>query len=78
MATAVLTLRVPRKSKERLDKLAQATQRSESFLAAEALARYLDMETRQTGEIEQPIAEADQGDFGKPVDIAGLLKKYAG
>jgi len=78
MATAVLTLRVPQEIKERLDKLAQTTQRSESFLAVEALARYLDMETWQIGEIERAIAEADQGDFAKPADIASLLKKYAG
>jgi len=36
------------------------------------------METWQIGEIERAIAEADLGDFGKPADIASLLKKYAG
>ena len=78
MATAVLTLRVPEEIKDRLEKLARATHRSKSFLAEEALARYLDMETWQIGEIERAIAEADQGDYAKPADIASLLKKYAG
>ncbi|MCU0811568.1 MAG: ribbon-helix-helix protein, CopG family [Thiobacillaceae bacterium] len=77
MATAVLTLRVPEEIKDRLDKLAQATQRSESFLAVKAIARYRDLETWQLGEIEQAIAEADQGDFAEPGDMASLLKKYA-
>jgi predicted transcriptional regulator len=78
MATAVLTLRVPEEIKDRLDKLAQATHRSKSFLAEEAIARYLDLEAWQIGEIEQAIEEADQGDFAKPADVANLLKKYAG
>jgi RHH-type transcriptional regulator, rel operon repressor / antitoxin RelB len=78
MATAVLTLRVPEEIKDRLDKLAQATHRSKSFLAEEAIARYLDLEAWQIGEIEQAIKEADQGDFAKPADMANLLKKYAG
>jgi RHH-type transcriptional regulator, rel operon repressor / antitoxin RelB len=78
MATAVLTLRVPEEIREMLDKLAQATHRSKSFLAEEAIARYLDLEAWQIGEIEQAIEEADQGDFAKPADMAKLLKKYAG
>jgi RHH-type transcriptional regulator, rel operon repressor / antitoxin RelB len=78
MATAVLTLRVPEEIKDRLDKLAQATHRSKSFLAEEAIARYLDLEAWQIGEIEKAIEEADQGDFAKPADMANLLKKYAG
>jgi len=44
MTTAILTLRVPEEIKEKLDKLAQATHRSKSFLAEEAIARYLDLE----------------------------------
>lgn len=78
MATAVLTLRVPEEIKDRLDKLAQATHRSKSFLAEEAIARYLDLEAWQIGQIEQAIEEADRGDFAKPADVANLLKKYAG
>lgn len=78
MATTVLTLRVPEEVKAKLDKLAQATHRSKSFLAEEAIARYLDLEAWQVGEIEQAIKEADQDDFADPSDLADLLKKYAG
>lgn len=78
MATAVLTLRIPEEIKAKLDKLAQATHRSKSFLAEEAIARYIDLEAWQIGEIEQAIQEADQGDFASPSDLADLLKKYAG
>lgn len=78
MATAVLTLRLPEETKAKLDKLAQATHRSKSFLAEEAIARYLDLEAWQISEIEQAIQEADRGDFANPSDMADLLKKQAG
>lgn len=78
MATAILTLRVPEETKAKLDKLAQATHRSKSYLAEEAIARYLDLEAWQVGEIEEAIQEADRGDFAKPSDMADLLKKHAG
>jgi predicted transcriptional regulator len=78
MATSVLTLRVPEEIKAKLDKLARATHRSKSFLAEEAIARYIDLEAWQIGEIEQAIQEADRGDFANPSDLADLLKKYAG
>lgn len=78
MATTVLTLRIPEETKAKLDKLAQATHRSRSFLAEEAIARYIDLEAWQIGEIEQAIQEADRGDFANPSDMADLLKKYAG
>lgn len=78
MATSVLTVRIPEETKAKLDKLAQATHRSKSFLAEQAIARYIDLEAWQIGEIEQAIQEADQGDFAPPSDLADLLKKYAG
>ncbi len=77
MATAVLALRVPEEIKTKLDRLAQATHRSRSYLAEEAIARYIDLEAWQIGEIELAIQEADRGDFATPSDLAGLLKRYA-
>ncbi|HQT32099.1 MAG TPA: ribbon-helix-helix protein, CopG family [Thiobacillus sp.] len=78
MATSVLTLRIDESIKARLDELAQATHRSKSFLAEEAIVRYLELEAWQVGEIRQAIQEADQGDFAEPSELAALLKKYAG
>lgn len=78
MATAILTLRIPEETKTKLDKLAQATQRSKSWLAEEAITRYLDLEAWQVGEIEQAIEEAERGDFADPSELAELLKKHAG
>ena len=60
MATTVLTLRVDESIKAKLDELAQATHRSKSFLAEEAIVRYIELEAWQVGEIKQAIKEADQ------------------
>ncbi|MDP1644230.1 MAG: ribbon-helix-helix domain-containing protein [Thiobacillus sp.] len=78
MATAVLTLRIPEEIKAKLDKLAQAIHRSKSFLAEEAITRYIDLEAWQIGEIEQAIQEADHGDFASTPGMADLLKINAG
>jgi predicted transcriptional regulator len=71
MESSVLTLRVDTKTKAKLDKLAEATRRSKSFLAAEAIERYLEVEAWQ-------IKEAVAGDFVGDAEFAKIVKKYAG
>lgn len=78
METAVLTLRVPAEVKQQLDKLAEATHRSKSWLAGEAIQRYLDLEAWQIGEISEALAEADAGDFAPDDEVAAMKVKYAG
>ena len=77
MDTAVLTLRVPVAVKDQLDKLAEATHRSKSWLAGEAIRQYLDLEAWQIGEISQALAEADAGDFATDTEIATVKARYA-
>ncbi len=78
MESTVLTLRVSRHTKDRLHKLAQATKRSKSFLAAEAIQRYLDAEAWQVAGIEKALLEADAGQFASDEDLAAVMKKHAG
>lgn len=78
METAVLTLRVPVEVKQQLDQLADATHRSKSWLAGEAIQRYLDIEAWQIGETVTALAEADAGDFASNEEIAAVKAKYAG
>jgi RHH-type rel operon transcriptional repressor/antitoxin RelB len=77
METAILTLRVPVEVKQQLDKLADATHRSKSWLAGEAIQRYLELEAWQIGEISQALSEADAGDFASDEEIAAIKAKYA-
>ena len=54
-----MTIRVDADTKQRLEKLAAATTRTKSFLAAEAIRTYLDMNEWQIQEIQAAVQEAD-------------------
>ena len=54
-----MTIRVDADTKQRLEKLAAATARTRSFLAAEAIRTYLDMNEWQIQEIQAAVQEAD-------------------
>ena len=77
METTTLTLRVPSAMKEQLDKLADATHRSKSYLAGEAIRQYLDLEAWQIGEIQQAIKEADADDFASDAEVDAVVRKHA-
>jgi RHH-type rel operon transcriptional repressor/antitoxin RelB len=78
METSVLTLRIPNEIKEQLGKLAESTHRSQSFLGAEAIRRYIELESWQIAEIQQALTEADAGDFASDDEFNNVLKKHAG
>ncbi|WP_297477145.1 ribbon-helix-helix protein, CopG family [Ferrovum sp.] len=78
METTTLTMRVPVKLKEQLEKLADATHRSKSYLAGEAIRQYLDIEAWQIAEIQLAIEEADANDFATIEEVDATVKKYAG
>lgn len=59
--TATVSIRLDTGVKKRLDALAERSKRSRSFLAAEAIARYVDTEEWQAGEIEAGLADLDAG-----------------
>lgn len=78
MQTTTLTLRVPVEVKDQLDKLADATHRSKSYLAGEALRQYIALEAWQISEIQRALKEADAGDFATDDELDSVVKKYAG
>jgi len=78
MDTTTLTLRVPATVKDQLDKLADATHRSKSYLAGEAIRQYLELEVWQVGEIQQALKEADANDFASDEEVNAIVRKYAG
>ncbi len=78
METTTLTLRVSAEMKEQLDKLADATHRSKSYLAGEAIRQYLDLEVWQIGEIQQALKEADANAFASHEEVDAIVRKYAG
>jgi RHH-type rel operon transcriptional repressor/antitoxin RelB len=61
VSTEILSIRIDSETKKKLEALAEQTQRSKSFLAAEALTKYLELEGWQIGEIEAGIVD-DEAD----------------
>ena len=62
MASTTFTVRVDAATKKRLEKLAKNTGRSRSFLAAEAISDYLDINEWQVAGIKQAMASLDRGE----------------
>ena len=61
--SSTMTIRLEDETKDRLDKLADATQRSRSFLAAEAIRHYIELNEWQIREIHDALKESESGDF---------------
>jgi RHH-type transcriptional regulator, rel operon repressor / antitoxin RelB len=76
--TEVMTIRVDRKTKVRLEKLAKAIDRTKSYVAAEAIRTYIDLNKWQITEIKAALAEADAGDFASEKEIRTVMKKWSG
>ncbi|WP_163264068.1 CopG family ribbon-helix-helix protein [Chelativorans alearense] len=60
-ASTTMTIRVSPEVKEKLGRLAHDTKRSKSFLAAEALAGYVDRELDIIEGIQRGLADAEAG-----------------
>ncbi|HHJ40417.1 MAG TPA: ribbon-helix-helix protein, CopG family [Methylothermaceae bacterium] len=73
--STTMTIRLEPELKSRLDKLAEATHRSKSFLASEAVREFIEMNEWQIQEIKAAIKEADGGDFASPEEEAAVFKK---
>ena len=69
----VITIRVGRDVKERLESLAKATARSRSFLIAEAIRCYLDDQAWQVEQIQEGITESERG---KLVEHGQVVAKW--
>lgn len=74
--STTMTIRVEPELKQQLDLLAQATHRSKSFLAAQALQDFVEANKWQIKEILQALEEADNSDFASDSDVAQTLNKW--
>jgi RHH-type transcriptional regulator, rel operon repressor / antitoxin RelB len=68
-----VTLRLDPETRKRLDKLAQATERSRAALAADAVRQYLDLNEWQIAAITAGVQEANRG---RLIDHAELKAKW--
>ncbi len=61
MSSTTFTVRVDSAVKKRLERLAKSTGRSRSFLAAEAISEYLNVNEWQVAGIRHAIGSLDRG-----------------
>ena len=76
--TTTMTIRLKTDLKQQLDRLAKVTSRSKSFLAAEALRDYIEINEWQIREISDAINEADDEDFASDEEVNKVYSKWSG
>ena len=74
--SSVLTLRLDPKLKNQLDRLSKATNRSRSFVAAEAIREYVALNNWQIEETIKALSEADRGDFATDKEVQRAKTKW--
>lgn len=74
--STTMTIRLEEEVKDRLDRLADSTNRSKSYLAAEAIRAFVETNEWQIAEIRAALKEADAGDFASEKDVAALARKW--
>jgi RHH-type transcriptional regulator, rel operon repressor / antitoxin RelB len=71
-----LSIRIDAGTKKRLDALSKRSRRSKSFLAAEAIAAYVESEEWQIGEIQAGIDELNFGQEVSHEKVARWLNSW--
>jgi predicted transcriptional regulator len=74
--STTMTIRIEDEVRDRLDRLAASTQRSKSFLAAEAIREYVENNEWQIAGVRKALKEADAGDFASEKEVATVAKKW--
>ena len=74
--STTMTVRLDDQVKHRLDHLAEATKRSKSFLAAEAIRAYVELNEWQIDEVQAALKEADAGEFASDKEVAALARRW--
>jgi predicted transcriptional regulator len=74
--TTTLSVRIDTNTKKRLEALAKRARRSKSFLAAEAIAAFVEAESWQLDEIQNGIMELDQARGVSHKQVANWLRSW--
>ena len=74
--STTLSVRLDSDTKNRLEALAKRARRSKSFLAAEAIAAFVEAESWQLDEIQTGLKELDEGRGVPHKDVAKWLRSW--
>lgn len=73
---STVTARIPEDLAAKLDALAKATNRSKSFLVAEALDRFLSEQAWQVARTRESVEQADAGGFASDKEVREAFGKW--
>ena len=71
-----VTARIDEETRNRLDRLAQATDRSRSWLVADAVRRYVEEENWQVAAIEEGVRQADAENFATEDEVKAAFTRW--
>ena len=74
--TTTLSVRIATATKKQLEVLAKRARRSKSFLAAEAIAAFVEAESWQLDEIQAGLKELDEGGGVENKEVATWLRSW--
>jgi len=74
--TTTLSVRLDEDVKKRLEALAGRARRSKSYLAAEAIAAFVEAESWQLDEIQAGVEELDEGRGVAHKDVSAWLRSW--
>ena len=74
--TEILSVRLDATVKKRLEELAKHSGQSKSFLAAEAIAAFVQAEEWQLGEVQQGLKELDAGQTVSHERVSTWLRSW--
>lgn len=74
--TTTLSVRIDAGTKRQLEALAKRARRSKSFLAAEAIAAFVEAESWQHDEMQAGLADLDAGRGVSHKDVSAWLRSW--
>ena len=74
--STTLSVRIDADTKKRLEVLAKRARRSKSFLAAEAIAAFVEAESWQLDEIQAAVKELDEGRAVAHKDVTTWVRSW--
>jgi len=77
-STTILPVRIDAGTKKKLEALAGRARRSKSFLAAEAIAAFVEAEHWQLDEIHAGLRELDEGQAVQHKSVSTWLQSWGG
>ena len=76
--TVMLSVRIPAELAKRLDSVAGATERTRTYIAARAIADYVESEEETLAKIREGLAEADAGETVSHEEALRFVERLKG